>query len=390
MMCIIIIDDVCHLICETESTMPNPTILVTGATGKTGSAVAAQLLEQGWPVRALVRAESNTSQRLQKLGAEVVVADPYDVEQLTQAMRGTTRAYYLPPFDPFMIQGATAFAVAAQAAQLEGIVQMSQWLSSPAHPSLATRQIWLVEQLFSRLAGIAHTVINPGFFADNHLRLIGFAAHLGVYPNLNGDSRNAPPSNEDIARVATSILVNPGAHAGKTYRPTGPALLAADDIVATLSHVLKRPVRRVDLPWWMFERAARIQGLSPFELSGIRHYIEDHRQGAFAFGAPNEDVLEVTGRAPESFETTTRRYAAHAQAQPTLINRWRTLSEFLRVPFTRGYNYDAYDRGLGFPMPSTPKLAMDDAQWRANHGGKTTDSPNQATASTTGVAARQF
>ena len=35
--------------------MSRPAILVTGATGKTGRAVVAQLREQDWPVRAVVR-----------------------------------------------------------------------------------------------------------------------------------------------------------------------------------------------------------------------------------------------------------------------------------------------------------------------------------------------
>ena len=41
--------------------MTNPRILVTGATGKTGGAVVAQLLEKGFPVRAIVR--SNDARR---------------------------------------------------------------------------------------------------------------------------------------------------------------------------------------------------------------------------------------------------------------------------------------------------------------------------------------
>ena len=44
-----------------------------------------------------------------KLGAEVVVADMYDPEQLLQAAKkGTQRAYYLPLMRPYMIQAATA------------------------------------------------------------------------------------------------------------------------------------------------------------------------------------------------------------------------------------------------------------------------------------------
>lgn len=43
-----------------------PKILVTGATGKTGSAVVSQLCELEWPVRALVRTEDARSERLMR------------------------------------------------------------------------------------------------------------------------------------------------------------------------------------------------------------------------------------------------------------------------------------------------------------------------------------
>ena len=74
--------------------MIHPTILVTGATGKTGGAVVSQLLQLGWPVRALVRAPDARSERLRAQGAEIAVADLVDPEQLLEAMRGTARAYY--------------------------------------------------------------------------------------------------------------------------------------------------------------------------------------------------------------------------------------------------------------------------------------------------------
>lgn len=37
-----------------------------------------------------------------------------------------------------------------------------------------------------------------------------------------GEGRNAPPSNENIARVAVATLANPGPHIGKSYRPGVP------------------------------------------------------------------------------------------------------------------------------------------------------------------------
>ena len=85
--------------------MTNATVLVTGATGKTGGAVVAQLREKNIAVRAMVRTRDNRSERLERLGAEVVVADMYDYDQLVSAMRGTQRAYYCPPFAPYMMPG---------------------------------------------------------------------------------------------------------------------------------------------------------------------------------------------------------------------------------------------------------------------------------------------
>ncbi len=348
--------------------MKYPPILVVGATGKTGFAVASQLREKEWPVRAIVHRRDARSQRLDRLGAETVVVDLFDPDQLREAMHGISRAYYCPPFHPYMIQSAAAFAVAAREANLETLVGLSQWLASPSHPSLATRQNWLVDHLFSMIPGVGHTVVNPGFFADNTLRLIDFAAHLGVLPTLIGQSRNAPPSNEDIARVAVAALIEPEKHAGKTYRPTGPKLLSANDMTQILSHVLGRKVRRFDMPLWMFLKAARLQGVSAFELSGFRHYIEEHKRGSFELGAPNDHVFEVTGHQPEDFETIARRYAARPEAKRNLSNALRTFADFMRTPVSPGYNLDKFERQQLLPMPPSPRLASDDKGWMSQHG----------------------
>src|SRR5919197_1110192 len=217
-----------------ELIMLKPKILVTGATGKTGSVVVAELLKAGYPVRAMVHREDGRSARLKSQGAEIAVADMSDVERVADALKDVQRAYYCPPFEPYMVQGGLAFAVAANESRLEHIVGLTQWLASPSHPSLMTRQLWIVDRLFSMTPGVAHTIINPGFFADAYLVTIGTAVHLGLFLWIFGNSRNAPPSNEDIARVAAAVLMNPARHAGKSYRPTGPELLGAEDMATAI------------------------------------------------------------------------------------------------------------------------------------------------------------
>jgi NAD(P)H dehydrogenase (quinone) len=346
-----------------------PKILVAGATGKTGSAVVAQLLEKGYPVRAIVRSRDARSKRLERLGAETFVADLFDPDQLLEAMEGTVRAYYCPPLHPYMIQSAAAFVAAARQSKLEAIVGLSQWLASPNHPSLHTRQLWLVEQMLSAIPGIAHINLNPGYFADNYLRLIDFAALLGIFPILTGHSRNAPPSNEDIARVAVALLIDPDRHAGKSYRPTGSALMSAYDMVSVIRKVIGSPVFAVNMPLWMFLRAARLQGVSAFELSSFCYYIEDHKQGAFEWGAPNDVVQELTGQPPEDFEITVKRYAALPFARKTFVNRARAFVNFNLVPFSPGYNLDQFERQQFHPLPPVPRFAMRDNRWQSEHHG---------------------
>lgn len=350
--------------------MTKPTILVTGATGKTGSAVVTYLRERQYPVRAVVHRIDARSERLKKTGAEVVAADLFDPEQIFDVMRGAQRVYYCPPFHPYMIQSSVAFIAAAREAKLEAVVLLSQWIASPDHHSLQTRQLWLTEQLLQTVTNAAQIVLNPGYFADNYLRLIDFAALLGIFPVFTGDSRNAPPSNEDIARVATALLVDPERHAGRRYRPTGPALLSAYDMIPILEKVLGNKVMPVNLPLWMFFKAARLQGVNEFDLASLQLYFEDHKQGAFEHGAPNQVVEELTGRAAEDFPTIVRRYADLPFARKSLENRLAAVWNFLRVPLATGLDPARYEREQHHPVPPMARFAMANECWRANRGSK--------------------
>jgi NAD(P)H dehydrogenase (quinone) len=347
--------------------MIKPRIIVTGATGKTGSVVVAELLKAGYPVRAMVHREDGRSARLNATGAEIAAADLSDVERVADALKDVQRAYFCPPYDPHMIQGAVAFAVAAQEARLEHIVGLTQWLASPSHPSPLTRQSWLVDRLFSMTPGAAHTIVRPGFFADAYLLMTGVAAHLGVFPWIFGNSRNAPPSNEDIARVAAAALMDPARHAGKSYRPTGPELLGAEDMAKAIGRAVGRTVRVAPTPTWLFLKAARMAGLPIDLMSNVRYYIDDHKRGAFELGAPTTDVLDVTGRPPEDFETIARRYAAQPRNQRTLGNWLRTFAQFMITPLSPGFNFGRYDRELRLRFPSEPQFAAESKVWRREH-----------------------
>jgi hypothetical protein len=197
--------------------------------------------------------------------------------------------------------------------------------------------------------------------------MTGVAAHLGMFPWIFGDSRNAPPSNEDIARVAAAALMDPARHAGKSYRPTGLELLGAEDMAEAIGRAVGRSVRVVPTPTWLFMKTARMGGYPINVMSNVRYYIDDHKRGAFELGAPTTDVLDVTGRPAENFETIARRYAALPGNQRTFRNWLREFAQFMVAPLSPGYNFDRYDRELRRPFPSEPQFAPVSEVWRREH-----------------------
>lgn len=356
--------------------MTKPKVLVTGATGKTGYALVQELRKHDWPVRAVAGRTDARSDALRRLGAEVVVADMYDPEQMYNAVGGTQRAYYLPLMRPYMIQAANAFAVAARDARLEHVVQMSQWTSSSKHPTAMTRQTWLIDRVFSMIPGVAHTIFNPGMFADNFLRTMDFPALIGFYPVLMGASKSAPISNEDMARsVAALLMQGPEKHAGRSYHPTGPELLDGRQMASIIAGVVGHRVVAVDLPLIMFRKVARMQRVDPYEIALLVRYIEDNKQGTFSFeGGVTNTMRELTGRPAEAFAVTAARYASLPFAKQTLGNRLRALWNFAITPFYPAYDLNGYLRKLQVPVPATTLQCMQDPQWRDSHAAQMQES----------------
>src|SRR3984893_39867 len=228
--------------------MSKPKILVTGATGKTGTPTVFGLLAKGFAVRAMVRVRDARAKRLADQGAEIVVGSLESFRDLTVAMKDVTRAYFCPPLEPGTLRRATLFAEAAREAKLETVVQLSQWVADAVHPAVHSREKWLTNRVLSRLSDVGVITVQPGWFADNYFAVIGQAAQFGLFGLPLGHGLNAAPSNEDIARVIVACLADPTPHVGKAYRPTGPHLLSPNEIAEAMGKALNRRVRYQDVP----------------------------------------------------------------------------------------------------------------------------------------------
>ena len=353
--------------------MAKPKVLITSAAGRTGAAAVMQILEKGFPVRAFVHRRDTRSEALERAGAEIAVGDLFDLRDLRKALVGVQRAYHCPPFAPNLLKGAALFALAAEEAKLEVVALMSEWNPHPTHPSVVTREHWITNQLYRWMPSVDVIHVNPGLFAFMYLLGLPAIIHLGMLVGPWGDGRNAPPSNEDIARVAVGVLTNPGPHIGKSYRPTGPELLSPQEIAGILGNVLGRKVKYRNVPMKMFAKAATAQGISLMEISQMRYYTEELQGGAFEIGAPTDHVEAVTGQKPEGFESIARRYIR----QPELIHpslrigsKLETLAFMVKMMLTHAPDLHQWERERGHPLLTNPVLAQDSAEWRGTAENK--------------------
>jgi hypothetical protein len=144
-------------------------------------------------------------------------------------------------------------------------------------------------------------------------------------------------------------------------------LLSGEDMAGVLSRVFSRTVRLVPTPLWLFLKAAYLYG-EPLALLGcMDHYIEEHRRGAFAIGAPTDDVVRVTGRPPESFEAVARRLAALPENRSSASRTLREFARFMWLPFTRVPNIRRYVRGLHIAAPAATQYSGESAVWQREH-----------------------
>ena len=191
-------------------------------------------------------------------------------------------------------------------------------------------------------------------------------------PLGQGDvKKNAGPSNEDIASVVVGALIDPDLHAGKTYRPTGPALISPNEIAEAMGRALGRTVRYMDISERMMVKALKAippANYSEAAVTQLAIYAEEYRRGTFAVNAPTEDVHSVGGREPEPFESIVRRRVAEdPKLEGSFVKSIGAMGGFLKILATRPFDLDQAQVRRDYVRLSSPSFSQDDAAWRVSH-----------------------
>ena len=223
-------------------------ILITGATGQQGGAVARHLLKDGWKLRALVRDTTKpTAQALASQGIELVIGDLYDRASVDAALKGlygvfSVQNYWLK--DVGMEGEIKQGKLVADAAKAAGVTHLVYSSVGAAHRGMGQEHFaskWEIEQHIQALA-LPYTIFRPAAFMDNYnwtrpAILNGGLPSWGRRP----DKGLQMIAVDDIGAFVALAFANPQQYFGKTIELSGDEL-TEPQIAETFTKVIGRLV----------------------------------------------------------------------------------------------------------------------------------------------------
>jgi NAD(P)H dehydrogenase (quinone) len=274
-------------------------ILVTGATGKTGSLTVRLLRERGLRVRALVRTLDDRADQLRAFGAEIVQGDLLDFASVRGATAGVHAAYFNFPPGAGYLEAAVNFTQAATDAGVTAAVELSQIGVRPDTTHIGLEH-WLVERLFDRTP-IVTTHLRPTLFMNwvNNF-WIRSSDNQGILRLPLADVRCAPITVEDQAKVIVAILQDPEPHAGKTYELFGAEELDWYGIAAKVQGALGISVDYESIEISTMTAALSAGGLDAKRVHHLGMVTQDYRDGFYS--GFNNVVEQLTGDKPMTVE----------------------------------------------------------------------------------------
>ncbi|MEU2280783.1 NmrA family NAD(P)-binding protein [Streptomyces sp. NPDC013178] len=261
----------------TQNTVRDMTVVVTGATGRTGGRVARAAEAAGLTVRAASRATG---------------FDWGDRSTWARALRGADAAYLAFPTDVGSPEAARAVGEIAREAVGLGVGRLVLLSARGEERALPTEEAL-------RESGARWTIVRAAWFAQNfsegplveELRLGGSL----VFPAAE-DLREPFVDVRDIADVVVAALTSGDRYVGKEIDVTGPRLLTWGEAVAEIAGATGRELKYLPVPVREYHARLTAFGVPPQEadfLVGLFEELLDGRNAHLSDG-----VREVLGREP--------------------------------------------------------------------------------------------
>ncbi|MFM8427836.1 MAG: NAD-dependent epimerase/dehydratase family protein [Chloroflexota bacterium] len=274
-------------------------VLVTGATGFTGSRLVPLLLKNGFEVRVFVRPTSDRSP-LSPLEVEWVTGDLANPESFTAALRGV---------DALINIASLGFGHAESIlkSMKEAGVKRGLFISTTAiftQLNAGSKSVRLAAEEAIRASGLDYTILRPtmiyGSKRDRNMwRLIRLLRITPIMPIFgDGESLQQPIFVDDVAG-AVLLALQTDATIGKSYNIAGKAPLTYNQVIDTVASTLGKRVWKLHLPYMpivrMLQFTERMRIRLPIKAEQVLRLNENK---AFSY----EEAQRDFGFNPRSFE----------------------------------------------------------------------------------------
>ncbi|MDQ1015355.1 NmrA family transcriptional regulator [Streptomyces afghaniensis] len=264
------------------------TVVVTGASGRTGSRVARAAEAAGLTVRAASRATG---------------FDWWDRSTWADTLRGADAAYLAHPSDVGAPGAAEAVGDLAREAVGLGVRRLVLLSGRGEDQALPTEEAL-------HASGADWTVLRAAWFAQNFSEgpLVAELRERGELVFPAGEVREPFLDVRDIADVTVTALTSGDRYVGRTITLSGPRLLTFGEAVAEIAESTGRPLTYRAVSTQDYGERLVDFGLPPREVTALTEIFDtllDGRNAHLSHG-----VQEVLGRAPRDFTDFVREETA--------------------------------------------------------------------------------
>ncbi|NVK17468.1 MAG: NmrA family NAD(P)-binding protein [Methylocystaceae bacterium] len=270
--------------------------VISGVTGNTGSVAAQTLLDAGKDVRVIVRS-AEKGQVWKDKGAEVAIADFFDLPAMTEALRGAQGAYLMQPpdvgHDDFLTRAIRLSEILVEAAKDANVGHVTFLSSVGAHLGVQgktgpIRTAAYLESAFHQSA-LKTTAIRPAYFLENWSTIVPAVLNDNILPSFLHplDLKIDMVATRDIGEQIAKSLLEPAEEAHRVIELKGAQQYSARDIAQAFAKSLKTDITPIEVPKEGWTQTFIDAGLSPQTAELYVEMYDNVNNGAIDFTQAN-------------------------------------------------------------------------------------------------------
>lgn len=244
-------------------------IVITGATGNTGTPAAEALLAKGERIRVIGR-DAAKLEHFASRGAEPFVANVENAEEMARAFDGATAVYLVIPqalqrddFRDYQERISDAYASAVQKSGVKFVVTLSSIGAQNTARTGPVLGLHNMEEKLNRVSGLNVLHLRPATFMENFLMSIDGIRMMNVLPGASPADAPFPTiATKDIGNYAAGRLAKRDFSGHSTQELLGPRDVTMKETAGIIGRAIGKPnLGYVQMPLSLLESALASMGL---------------------------------------------------------------------------------------------------------------------------------